>query len=174
MRYGVTFYQSVLGGGDSGGAYTVFSPVKNQYMKYAKGKPAYELVDPDGNVYALQARKDDVPESSLATLGDQMTQLPAGWSYRTRVLTEDVEINMTPDKQNPSVTDEFDQTYVQEPASSATVPTKMPTTGFGPADEGGPGVNLLLATMTLLGLLALGAAVYEHRRASTKAKSSDS
>jgi hypothetical protein len=34
---------------------TVFTPKKSQKMVYAKGKPVYELVDPDRNVHVLQA-----------------------------------------------------------------------------------------------------------------------
>ena len=36
--------------------YAVFNPKKTQRMVYAKGKPVYELVDPDGNVYVRLAR----------------------------------------------------------------------------------------------------------------------
>ena len=31
--------------------YKVFTPKKTQKMVYAKGKPVYVLVDPDGNIY---------------------------------------------------------------------------------------------------------------------------
>ncbi len=167
MRYGVTFNQSVLGG-DSGGYYTVFSPQKNQYMKYAAGKETYELVDADGNVYALQGRKNDISMEDLQNLGDKMTQLPAGWAYRTRVLTEDVEVNMSPDKQNPSVTDEFDQTYVQIPSSGATssgsdtageAPKAMPATGA----ENMPLNVPVLALVVGLVLVICGAALERIR-----------
>jgi len=58
--------------------YTVFMPKKTQKMVYSKGKPVYELVDPDGKIYILQARKEWVPMESLATLGQQMKHLPTG------------------------------------------------------------------------------------------------
>lgn len=176
MRWGVSFDQSVLGG-DGGGAYAVFSPQKNQIMTYEAGKESYELVDPDGNVYSLQGRKADVSMDDLETLGDQLS-LPDGWVYRVRVLDEDAVVTMTPDKQNPSVTDELDQTYVQIPDVSGRVtyssaddgaasddgadeaPAVMPTTGGG-ALPGGLSVLLIVA----LAALALGGALRERVRA---------
>jgi hypothetical protein len=41
--------------------YEVFNPKNTQRMVYAKGKPVYELVDPDGNVYVLQAHEERLP-----------------------------------------------------------------------------------------------------------------
>jgi hypothetical protein len=41
--------------------YKVFTPKKTQKMVYAKGKPVYELVDPDGNVYVMQAHEEEIP-----------------------------------------------------------------------------------------------------------------
>ncbi|MCB0192004.1 MAG: hypothetical protein KDJ65_08680 [Anaerolineae bacterium] len=110
FRFGVTIDSSAVGGSS---LYVPFSPPKNQTNTYTAGSEVYELVDTDGNVYVLQARKDDVSLESLPTLGDQMTQLPEGWEYRSRVLTEDLVLVLTPDTPNPSVTDEFDQVYVQ-------------------------------------------------------------
>src|SRR5260370_21575555 len=57
--------------------YKVFNPKKTQKMVYAKGKPAYELVDPDGNVYVLQAHEEQFPIDSLAKLGERL-RLPQG------------------------------------------------------------------------------------------------
>src|SRR6266536_6692592 len=93
--------------------YTVFMPKKKQKMVYAKGKPVYELVDPDGNCYVLQGRKEQVPMESLATLGEQMKQLPAGWRYRTRILNEDLVLDLGPDNTIYAVGDEFHQYYTR-------------------------------------------------------------
>lgn len=41
-------------------------------MVNSKGKPIYELVDPDGNVYALQAHEERFPIESLDKLGEQL------------------------------------------------------------------------------------------------------
>ena len=82
---------------------------------YSKGKPVFELVDPDGHVYVLQARNHEFPISSLAALGDKMEKLPAGWQYRTRVLTEDLVLDLTPDETIYAVGDEFHQYYTRIP-----------------------------------------------------------
>jgi len=70
--------------------YKVFNPKKTQKMVYSKGKPVYELVDPDGHAYVLQARDARFPMESLPKLGERMKKLPKGWKYRTRMLTEDL------------------------------------------------------------------------------------
>lgn len=111
MRYGATIPPS------NGGVppYTPFNPEKIQFMVYEAGKPVYELVDPSGNTYVLQGRKQWVQYSSLPTLGDQMTQLPDSWSYQSRILDADLILNLTEDTANTSVVDEFGQVYIQHP-----------------------------------------------------------
>ena len=95
--------------------YTVFTPKKTQTMVYAKGKPVFELVDPVGNAYVMQARNHEFPIDSLAKLGGQMKQLPAGWKYRTRVLAEDLVMDLGPDQAIYVVGDEFHQYYTRIP-----------------------------------------------------------
>ena len=95
--------------------YTIFMPKKKQKMVYAKGKPVYEIVDPDGNGYVLQGRKDHVPMESLATLGQQMKQLPKGWQYRVRVLTEELVLDLGPAQTIYALGDEFHQYYTRIP-----------------------------------------------------------
>jgi hypothetical protein len=77
-------------------------PKKTQKMVYAKGKSVFELIDPDGHIYVLQAHDAQFPIESLAKLGEQMKQLPKGWQYRTRALTEDLVLDLGPDKTTPS------------------------------------------------------------------------
>jgi hypothetical protein len=106
---------SILGSGAPGSKpYTVFTPKKTQKMVYFKGKPVFELVDPEGNAYVLQAREEKFPIDSLATLGDKMT-LPAGWKYRSRVLTEDLVLDLGPGDTIYAVGDEFHQYYTRPP-----------------------------------------------------------
>src|SRR5262249_18414206 len=69
--------------------YKVFTPKKTQKMVYSRGKPVYELVDPDGNIYVMQAHDERFPMESLAKLGERLKGLPKGWQYRTRILIED-------------------------------------------------------------------------------------
>jgi hypothetical protein len=45
-----------------------------------------------------QAHDAQFPIESLAKLGEQMKQLPKGWQYRTRALTEDLVLDLGPDK----------------------------------------------------------------------------
>jgi len=77
------------------------------------GKPVYELVDPDGRAFILQARcvgvDSGMTEESLATLGDRLA-LPEGWSYRTRVLDAELVVD-TSATLATVVQDEFENTY---------------------------------------------------------------
>jgi len=99
--------------GASGGApYKIYTPSKTQSMVYSAGKPVFELVDPDGNVYVLQARNEEFPIDSLASLGDKLT-LPKGWEYRNRVLTEDLTLDLGPDQTIYAVGDDFHQYYTR-------------------------------------------------------------
>jgi hypothetical protein len=95
--------------------YTVFTPKKTQNMVYAKGKPVFELVDPEGNAYVMQAHEERFPLGSLGKLGEQMKQLPAGWKYRTRTLTEDLVMDLGPAQTIYVVGDEFHQYYTRIP-----------------------------------------------------------
>jgi len=95
--------------------YTVFTPKKTQKMVYSKGKPVFELVDPEGNAYVMQAHEEKFPLESLAMLGEQMKQLPAGWKYRTRIPTEDVVMDLGPGQTIYAVGDEFHQYYTRIP-----------------------------------------------------------
>jgi hypothetical protein len=99
--------------GASGAApYQVYTPEKKQKMRYDKGKAVFELVDPEGNVYVLQARNEEFPMESLATLGDKLT-LPEGWRYRTRVLAEDLVLDLGPGETIYAVGDDFHQYYTR-------------------------------------------------------------
>jgi hypothetical protein len=61
-------------------------------------KPVFELVRPDGVAYVMQAYCVGVDatlsEASLAALGERLA-LPAGWSYRTRILDEELVVDTT-------------------------------------------------------------------------------
>ena len=104
---------SVVQKGATGGEpYKIYTPSKTQSMVYSKGKPVFELVDPDGNVYVLQAREEQFPIASLGKFGDKL-KLPEGWEYRTRTLTEDEELDLGPDKTIYAVGDDFQQYYTR-------------------------------------------------------------
>jgi hypothetical protein len=77
------------------------------------GKKVYELVSPDGVAYVMQARcigvDPTISEESLDTMGDKLS-LPAGWSYRVRVLSEELVVDTT-DHVATVLQDEFENTY---------------------------------------------------------------
>ncbi|MCX6512219.1 MAG: hypothetical protein NT160_03965 [Actinobacteria bacterium] len=60
------------------------------------GKPVYELVNPDGLAYVMQAYCTGVDsalsQADLPTLGERLA-LPEGWTYRTRILDEEMVID---------------------------------------------------------------------------------
>ena len=96
-------------------AYKAFPAKKVQKMTYAKGKPVYEIVDPQGNVFVLQAHDAQFPIASLAKLGEQMKDLPKGWQYRTRLLSADLVLDLGPGQTIHTLADEFHQYYTQIP-----------------------------------------------------------
>jgi hypothetical protein len=104
---------SVVQKGATGGApYAIYTPSKTQSMVYDAGKPVFELVDPGGHPYVLQARNEEFPIPTLATLGEKL-KLPQGWSYRSRVLTEDLKLDLSPAKTIYAVGDDFHQYYTR-------------------------------------------------------------
>jgi hypothetical protein len=64
-------------------------------------------------VYVLQAREEQFPIPTLASLGDKMKLLPKDWQYRTRTLTEDLVLDLGPAKTIYAVGDEFHQYYTR-------------------------------------------------------------
>ena len=62
------------------------------------GSPVYELVDPRGVAYVMQAYcvgvDPSLTEASLPSLGARLA-LPDGWSYRRRILDEELIVDTT-------------------------------------------------------------------------------
>jgi hypothetical protein len=77
------------------------------------GTEVYELVRPDGEAYVMQAMCTGVDATltidNLAQLGSKL-QLPDGWTYRTRILDEDLVVD-TSDHPATVVQDELENTY---------------------------------------------------------------
>ena len=77
------------------------------------GKPVHELVNAGGLAYVMQARcvgvDPTMTEASLATLGDRLS-MPEGWTYRTRVLDEELVIDTTATVATV-LQDEFENSY---------------------------------------------------------------
>lgn len=80
---------------------------------FDKGSKVWELVNPDGKAYVMQALCVGVdPTISLDTLDDlgSKLSLPEGWSYRSRILEEELVVDTT-DHDATVVQDEFENTY---------------------------------------------------------------
>lgn len=77
------------------------------------GRPVHELVDPDGRAYVMQAFcvgvDPTLTQDALPSLGDRL-DLPAGWSFRTRVLDDELVVDTT-DTVATVVQDELENTY---------------------------------------------------------------
>ena len=77
------------------------------------GKPIYELVDPDGLAYVMQALcvgvDPGMAESTLATLGSRLA-MPKGWTFRTRVLDHELVVDTTATVATV-LQDEFENSY---------------------------------------------------------------
>jgi hypothetical protein len=62
------------------------------------GSPVYELVNPAGLAYVMQAYcvgvDSTITQESLETLGEKLT-MPSGWSYRSRLLEEELVVDTT-------------------------------------------------------------------------------
>lgn len=102
-----------LGDKLGGGPYTENKVNRGAVFYWDAGKSVYELVGPDGKAYVMQALCMGVDatmtEDSLLTLGDRLA-LPEGWSYRTRVLTEELVVDTTASIATV-LQDEFENSY---------------------------------------------------------------
>jgi hypothetical protein len=102
-----------LGADFAAGAYVVRNVNRGAVFFWDAGKAVYELVDPEGRAFVMQARCVGVDaamtEESLATLGDRLA-LPEGWSYRTRVLDAELVVD-TSATLATVVQDEFENSY---------------------------------------------------------------
>ena len=102
-----------IGADFAAGPYTIRNVNRGAVFFFDAGKTVYELVDPDGRALVMQARcigiDPNMTEESLANLGERLA-LPAGWSYRTRVLETELVVD-TSETLDTEVQDEFENTY---------------------------------------------------------------
>ena len=102
-----------LGADYSPGSYVERKINRGAVFFWDAGKKVYELVNPDGLVYVMQARcigiDPTISEESLDTLGDKLS-MPAGWSYRVRVLSEELVVDTTAHVATV-LQDEFENSY---------------------------------------------------------------
>ncbi len=106
---------AVIDLGESPGTspYTDVKVDRGAVFFFDAGRPVYELVNADGLAYVMQARCVGVDpamtEASLESLGDRLA-MPDGWSYRTRLLDEELVIDTTATVATV-LQDEFENSY---------------------------------------------------------------
>lgn len=74
----------------AGAPYSQHKVARDTTWVYNKGKPVYELIDPQGNVFVMQSYSiEKVPQTqqSLAQLGSKL-KLPSKWQFKTGVLKQ--------------------------------------------------------------------------------------
>jgi hypothetical protein len=93
--------------------YTVRRVDRRVTMFFDAGSRVYELVDPDGLGYVMQAYCTGVDpaldETNLADLGGRL-ELPTGWAFRTRILEEELIVD-TSQSVATVLQDELENTY---------------------------------------------------------------
>ncbi len=102
-----------LGGNPAAGPYTERHVNRGAVFFWDAAKPVYELVNPDGVAYVMQAYcvgvDPTLTEASLASLGERLA-LPPGWSYRPRILDDELVVDTTATVATV-VQDELENTY---------------------------------------------------------------
>ncbi len=102
-----------LGGDKPRGPYTIQNVDRGSVFFWDAGKRVYELVDPEGRPFVMQALcigvDSTINEESLLSLKEKLA-LPEGWDYRTRILEEELVVDTT-DHLATVTQDEFENTY---------------------------------------------------------------
>jgi hypothetical protein len=93
--------------------YTVRHVNRGATFFFDAGKPVHELVDREGAVYVMQAYcigvDPTLTQADLPELGSRL-DLPAGWTYRTRVLDDELVVDTT-ETVATVIQDELENTY---------------------------------------------------------------
>jgi hypothetical protein len=93
-------------------AYQEITVLRNNTWNFYAGSEIYELTDPDGVGYVMQAYSQivdpDLTEDDLASLGERL-ELPDGWSFEAHVLEEDLDL--VADGEAVVIQDELENTY---------------------------------------------------------------
>lgn len=85
---------------------------RDTVVVFAADQRVYEIVDDKARVFIMQSYSTQFEPQTLAsleTLGERLS-LPQGWSYRTRVLTEDLQVEAV-DNMATVLQDDFTNTY---------------------------------------------------------------
>jgi hypothetical protein len=96
--------------------YTVNMVDRRTVFHFDAGRPVFELIDPDGRRWVMQTMSQMVDKSlsidDLADLGSRLN-LPAGWSYQSRILDERLSIDTT-NRDAHVTTDDLTNSYSLE------------------------------------------------------------
>lgn len=110
--YAATLPLSALGSGKGADPYKPYVSAKLQTMIFRAGKPVYQLVGPDGDVYVLNAYGAEVTDGDPANLADQLA--PAdGWRFEENTPSDDLTIQGTSDAPVDMVGDDLHQYYTR-------------------------------------------------------------
>lgn len=78
--------------------YSVNAVDRRTVFNFDAGRPVFELIDPDGQRWVMQTLSQIVDANltidDLAGLGERLN-LPPGWRYETRTLTERLSVDTT-------------------------------------------------------------------------------
>ncbi|PRY26260.1 hypothetical protein CLV78_101355 [Aliiruegeria haliotis] len=111
-RYGATLPAEALAESESAQAYAGFTSTKKQTLIFKAGRPVYELVDPEGNTYILNAYGAEVKDGDPANLASQLS--PAeGWSFRVVTPEEDLIVQPPAEGLTQMVGDDMHQYYTR-------------------------------------------------------------
>jgi hypothetical protein len=95
------------------GPYTETKVNRGVIFFWDAGQTVHELINPDGLAYVMQALCIGVDpamtQESLLDLGERLS-LPPGWSYRTRILDEELIVDTTSSIATV-LQDEFENSY---------------------------------------------------------------
>ncbi|MFC3612853.1 hypothetical protein ACFORG_03685 [Lutimaribacter marinistellae] len=111
-RYAATLPLAALGSGQGADPYKPYVSAKLQTMVFEAGKPVYQLVDPAGNTYVMNAYGEEVRDGDPGNLAEQLS-LAEGWQFETVTPTEDLVVEGTMDKPVDMVGDDMHQYYTR-------------------------------------------------------------
>ena len=102
-----------LGNDPLAGPYTERHVNRGAVFFWDAGSKVYELVDPSGTAYVMQAMcvgvDPNLTMADLNSLGSRLA-LPEGWTYRVRTLTEELVVDTT-DRVAVVLQDELENSY---------------------------------------------------------------
>ncbi|MBX9687742.1 MAG: hypothetical protein K2X27_13635 [Candidatus Obscuribacterales bacterium] len=94
MRHAGTLELSIKDKLSLGKAYATHKVARKTIWVFKAGRPVYQLINPDGEVYFMQSfsvQKEKQKLDSLEQLGSKL-KLPEGWKFRTLNLKKDFEL----------------------------------------------------------------------------------